>query len=109
MITLTCTTCQRVLQIDDAFAGGVCRCQHCGTIQTVPAKSKPLGRSSAPTKTLYQKPDMERAEPMGMPPTRSARPEGSASPKRTVILVAVGAAALIIVAAVAWFILHRGA
>ena len=37
MIRLSCTNCRQVLTIDDAFAGGVCRCQHCGTIQTVPA------------------------------------------------------------------------
>ena len=37
MIRLSCTNCREVLTIDDAFAGGVCRCQHCGTIQTVPA------------------------------------------------------------------------
>jgi hypothetical protein len=40
MISLTCTHCQTVLSIDDAFAGGVCRCQHCGTIQTVPSRLK---------------------------------------------------------------------
>src|ERR1700722_8493011 len=40
MIRITCTSCKTVLNIDDAFAGGVCRCQHCGTIQTVPAKQK---------------------------------------------------------------------
>ena len=34
--------------MDDAFAGGVCRCQYCGTIQTVPSLSK-LKRQSAPT------------------------------------------------------------
>ncbi len=38
MIRLACTHCKNVLTIDDAFAGGVCRCQHCGTIQTVPAR-----------------------------------------------------------------------
>lgn len=41
MISISCTNCKQVLTIDDAFAGGVCRCQHCGTIQTVPAKLKP--------------------------------------------------------------------
>ena len=40
MIRIACTNCQTVLSIDDAFAGGVCRCQHCGTIQTVPAAAK---------------------------------------------------------------------
>jgi hypothetical protein len=46
-----------VLSIDDAFAGGVCRCQHCGTIQTVPKQLKQSQRAAAPvpnaSKTLY--------------------------------------------------------
>jgi hypothetical protein len=57
MISLTCTNCQALLQMDDAFAGGVCRCQYCGTIQTVPAKAADgaaVARAT-PTKTLYQK------------------------------------------------------
>ena len=37
MIRIACTNCRQILTIDDAFAGGVCRCQHCGTIQTVPS------------------------------------------------------------------------
>src|SRR5688500_2857689 len=58
MISLTCTACQSKLSIDDAFAGGVCRCQHCGTIQTVPGKQR--GGPGAtrvggrPQKALYQ-------------------------------------------------------
>lgn len=61
MISLTCTSCKKTLQIDDAFAGGVCRCQFCGTIQTVPAAAKTASRPGAPppvttgAKTLYQK------------------------------------------------------
>jgi hypothetical protein len=57
VISLTCTSCQKVLEIDDAFAGGVCRCQFCGTIQTVPASLKNPSKSgvSTPAKTLYQK------------------------------------------------------
>jgi len=59
MISITCTNCRAKLTIDDAFAGGVCRCQFCGTIQTVPAKGKPATASSAApqaaaSKTLYQ-------------------------------------------------------
>jgi hypothetical protein len=64
MIRINCTNCKALLTIDEAFAGGVCRCQHCGTIQTVPshlknaaatqgAQSKPVG--SAASKTLYQR------------------------------------------------------
>lgn len=54
MISLTCTTCRNVLSIDDAFAGGVCRCQHCGTIQTVPTHLKAGGPATTESKTLYK-------------------------------------------------------
>ncbi|MHB1156996.1 MAG: vWA domain-containing protein [Phycisphaerales bacterium] len=37
MIRLDCPQCQRSLEIDDGFAGGVCRCFNCGTLMTVPA------------------------------------------------------------------------
>lgn len=57
MITLTCTKCRATLTIDDAFAGGVCRCQHCGTIQTVP-KLRDRGTvaqtAQGSARTLYQ-------------------------------------------------------
>ena len=43
MIQLNCTNCKAKLSIDDAFAGGVCRCQFCGTIQTVPKRLKNAG------------------------------------------------------------------
>jgi hypothetical protein len=55
MISITCTNCDSVLTIDDAFAGGVCRCQFCGTIQTVPAKSGGALQSVGAARTLYQK------------------------------------------------------
>src|SRR5690242_161110 len=42
MIQLTCTKCQTLMSLDDAFAGGVCRCQKCGAIQTVPSHLKPV-------------------------------------------------------------------
>ncbi|HEV8605873.1 MAG TPA: hypothetical protein VGQ99_10930 [Tepidisphaeraceae bacterium] len=62
MISLTCTSCKKVLQIDDAFAGGVCRCKFCGTIQTVPSKTRAASPTAAtvppkaapPPKTLFQ-------------------------------------------------------
>jgi von Willebrand factor type A domain len=54
MIRLTCTSCQTVLTIDDAFAGGVCRCQHCGTIQTVPKRAKAAGAGTQ--RKIYGKP-----------------------------------------------------
>ncbi|HEX8325440.1 MAG TPA: hypothetical protein VF595_16170 [Tepidisphaeraceae bacterium] len=48
MIRLTCANCQAQLEVDDAFAGGVCRCKHCGAIQTVPR----AGRGAAPGRAL---------------------------------------------------------
>jgi hypothetical protein len=60
MIRISCTNCKTILTIDDAFAGGVCRCQHCGTIQTVPAQAKEAsavgagGQSMGGGKLLYQ-------------------------------------------------------
>ncbi len=68
MISITCTSCRTVLEIDDAFAGGVCRCQHCGTIQTVPAHLKGTGKpaavgAGAGSKSLYQG---GRAGPTGL-------------------------------------------
>jgi hypothetical protein len=67
MIQINCTNCKSLLQIDDAFAGGVCRCRHCGTIQTVPKRLKATsvagaeapesngnGQNSS-SKSLYQK------------------------------------------------------
>lgn len=61
MISLTCTNCRKVLQMDDGFAGGVCRCQHCGAIQTVPShlkdrKSVAASSGSKSAKTLYNSP-----------------------------------------------------
>lgn len=47
MIHLTCTKCKATLEMDEAFAGGVCRCQHCGTIQTVPSHLKATAAAPA--------------------------------------------------------------
>lgn len=66
MIQLICSKCHAELTVDDAFAGGVCRCQHCGTIQTVPKQTKSK-RDAGPatSKTIYTKPEA------GKPASRS--------------------------------------
>src|SRR5947209_2645838 len=43
MIRINCTNCKAQLSVDEAFAGGACRCQYCGTIQTVPKHLKNAG------------------------------------------------------------------
>ena len=129
MISLTCTSCKRGLEIDDAFAGGVCRCQFCGTIQTVPAGLKkggrpatPVGTAAATQKTLYQKQTSPKSatttgvEPE-MPPTavgtraaRAAQPPPPAPPptwipgirNTWVIGIALGVAAAVVIGVIAW-------
>src|SRR5215208_3688540 len=79
MIRLICTNCKATLEMDDAFAGGVCRCQYCGTIQTVPSSLKKNGRSGAPapaSKTLYQRKFRTSAgQATAAPPAAGAGPE----------------------------------
>src|SRR5204863_7887400 len=58
MIQLICTHCRAMLEMDDGFAGGACRCRHCGTIQTVPSRLKNKTATAKASRTLYQsKPD----------------------------------------------------
>src|SRR5207237_1537617 len=51
MIRINCTNCKAQLSIDEAFAGCVCRCQYCGTIQTVPKHLSSPAAAEAPVKT----------------------------------------------------------
>ena len=56
MISINCTNCQALLEMDDAFAGGACRCQYCGTIQTVPSHLKGSGDApAAPPQPSYRR------------------------------------------------------
>src|SRR5687768_6126316 len=50
--------------MDDAFAGGVCRCMYCGTIQTVPSHLKRPGTTNK-VKTIYQTQPRARANGAG--------------------------------------------
>jgi hypothetical protein len=129
MIRIACTNCKTVLTIDDAFAGGVCRCQHCGTIQTVPGKkSSAPGQSVSAAKAIYRgsKPDgsgtglEELAEIVassglsgsGLTSRRLTKTPASAPPplpKNLVpIFIAVGAVILLLVVIIIWLLMHRG-
>ena len=122
MISITCTNCQTALSIDDAFAGGVCRCQHCGTIQTVPSKKKdgPGGTAAGlgvkTPKTLYQKRVRDASVGTGLDElaevvtssglagsglsSRSPRPAGSvAAPvQKSNMTMILGVAAIVVIA-----------
>jgi hypothetical protein len=124
MISITCTNCQTLLSIDDAFAGGVCRCQHCGTIQTVPSKKKEGAGATAAglgvktPKTLYQKRTRDASVGTGLDElaevvtssglvgsglssssSRAARPPGGAAvEQKNNLTVIVGIAAIVVIA-----------
>jgi hypothetical protein len=120
MISITCTNCQTLLSIDDAFAGGVCRCQHCGTIQTVPSKKKngatTAGLGVKASKTLYQKRAREVSAGTGLDElaeavtssglsgsgistsSRAARPPGGAVVvQKNNLTMVVGVAAIVVI------------
>jgi hypothetical protein len=126
MISLTCTSCKRSLEIDDAFAGGVCRCQYCGTIQTVPANFKqggrpatPVGKSPGTQKTLYQKqaaaprsatstgvepetPPTLAAEPRAVRAAQPVAPTAGAKKNNWLIGIGIGVAAACVIGVIAW-------
>ena len=118
MISLTCTSCKKVLEIDDAFAGGVCRCQHCGTIQTVPSALKKVIRPGSPgvtAKTLYQRTG-STSTGVASPPansaasvkTRAAAPEiTTLPPRRPLLPIVIGVVAALIIAIVGAFFALR--
>ena len=47
-IILKCSKCREHLEVDDAFAGGVCRCVHCGALSQVPLQPTTLDRQGRP-------------------------------------------------------------
>jgi hypothetical protein len=77
MIRINCTNCKAQLSIDEAFAGGVCRCQYCGTIQTVPKHlkadaaatpvptTKPAGNGDS-SKVLHKKKSRTAGSDLGL-------------------------------------------
>jgi hypothetical protein len=80
MIRLRCVKCQTTLELDDAFAGGTCRCSHCGTIQTVPragAAAASKGTSPSPQpKAIYQHRAQRRDPAAGKKPAPPPPPSG---------------------------------
>ncbi|MGD1276145.1 MAG: hypothetical protein ABR964_02840 [Tepidisphaeraceae bacterium] len=73
MIRIACTKCKSVLTVDDAFAGGVCRCQYCRTIQMVPAHLKgsaddiPAAADAAANASMGNRASGERQSAAGEP------------------------------------------
>ncbi len=96
-LELECPSCKDMLEIDAAFAGGVCRCSNCGTLMTVPTDptheraerltrpdrpDSPSGAASSPAK-----PTASQATPAAATPPASAPP---AAPAEEVYTTASG-------------------
>lgn len=128
MIRISCTNCKTVLSIDDAFAGGVCRCQHCGTIQTVPAHARDTaevgaaGQSMGGSKSLYQHGSDARSGTgldelagivvsSGLSSSRLTRPAGNGPVTRQNLmpLIVAGGIVMAILILIIIFLVTRGA
>lgn len=94
MIRLSCAQCGHMLEIDAAFAGGVCRCQSCGTIQTVPRRA-----------VRGQPPRPERLAASGPPVARTATRQPADG--RLMLAVAMAAMLALVCAALALAFLER--
>jgi DNA-directed RNA polymerase subunit RPC12/RpoP len=100
-LKIRCTGCEKKISIDEAFAGGVCRCPYCSQLVVVPAPGRgdwverpdePGGRPEAPLTS----PSAGRGGPAGWRPgvPAGARPDSPVSPvpARHVVERAAGAA-----------------
>lgn len=138
MITLICTKCKATLEMDDAFAGGVCRCQYCGTIQTVPSHLKASARGAAvgasSQKALYS---TKAAAGAGLPssgldelanvvassglasglanrtatpqqPDYNARPAVPAAKNKTPLMIGLGALVAVLIGVIVFLVINRG-
>lgn len=76
MISIICTNCKKELLLDDAFAGGVCRCQFCGAIQKVPATAS---KSSSTSAAASASPPPVAAPSLLVKPVRNAPPSSEKS------------------------------
>jgi len=79
MINLSCPKCTTELEIDDGFAGGICRCFECGTLMTVPAQSQ--GQAEMLTRARPDRPDRPDS-PAADSAAESPSAEASAPPER---------------------------
>ncbi len=87
MLDLECPRCGVTLELDEGFAGGVCRCAACGTLMTVPANPA-LDR--AETLTRPPRPDQPIAPPSADADTDAPRGERVAVRAATVFTTESG-------------------
>ncbi|MCL2700182.1 MAG: hypothetical protein FWE88_00650 [Phycisphaerae bacterium] len=118
-IRIQCSECKRRIVIDDAFAGGACRCPFCSEIVMVPG-GEGEGTSDRPDSPRPESPDSpERpAEPGGRPAEPGAEPKAKppidpksvpvARADRTMTYVMFGAVAALAAAVIVAVVLAVG-
>jgi len=123
-IKIRCTSCSKKISVDDAFAGGMCRCPYCTATVSVPDK-RPRGkggrpgspdvRPDAPPVELVE--PVEPVEPAAAPATEASTPAVAAhqipvaNPVRTQWVLLVVLLAVMIacgIAAAMWLARQRG-
>ena len=61
---IRCTDCGKKISIDDAFAGGVCRCPYCTTLNFVPDDAGPVEEGQRPQSPTQRPTSPEELEAM---------------------------------------------
>lgn len=114
-LRVQCRFCGRILVLNDAFAGGRCRCQHCRTVTAVPSshQSSPTSATSRPSRPPLIGEAPSHASPVQAASPRVAAARRPASPglRRHVTFGRASAAlgiAAILVGLPAWYFALSG-
>jgi len=119
-LKIRCTGCKKRISVDEAFAGGVCRCPYCSEIVNVPGgemggarvrPAEPGGRPDSPAGTI-ERPDSPAAAVSPSVPAAAAAPKPEHIPvARPVmiqgILAIVFLAAFVVMAGAVAFVLYK--
>ena len=84
---IRCTDCRKKISIDDAFAGGVCRCPYCTAIVSVPGQMPEESRQPRP-EAPTSRPAFPAPTAVGERPLRPGVPAEAAAPEERRIPVA---------------------
>src|SRR5688500_5218480 len=95
MIAVRCSNCGRLQELEEAFAGCICRCRFCRAIQTVPSDSPPVPAGQEPRldQAAASKPIL-----LHCPEPTIGHRRREDKPDRTLVL-AIGIAAVLVVGA----------
>ena len=97
-IKIHCTDCQKRISVDEAFAGGVCRCPYCKALVMVPEGDA--------RESKIVRPDAPGSEPASEPKPVDEKNVPMANPVRLQSYIAIGAIIALLLLIVAVVILY---